>query len=355
MPAILIFLLSSISWSGGAMGQDSVRKVDISQTPQMKQLAERARQIGNEMYPKVIELLGDGKIQLPERFDIVFRKNLSKTGELGFPVGYVKRRGTTIYLDAELIAAEPESLERVLVHEMAHVAQRYSFSVPPYWWEGMADYVVYKLSLDGTNCPVCSGLSWHFQSGYACTAAFLIYIDKTYGSNAVHQLNMDFRRVFYSDKFFAQVTGRNLDDAWENFKKTDGYTPGAARTSQLYKSKGYSLGEAIKNQGVLAQIKRQPGGEFTLEAQTFITRLVIIHQLPGFRKDENAKVLAPAADQSTNDSYPVTRRFDTSKGGEPYIYNYLVVRGSKHSDWKLQRIWRTDRDGKVVEEYALPK
>jgi hypothetical protein len=36
-----------------------VRKVDFSQAPELKDLAERARRIGNEMYPKVLRTSED--------------------------------------------------------------------------------------------------------------------------------------------------------------------------------------------------------------------------------------------------------------------------------------------------------
>ena len=352
---ILLFLLLSAGCVG-ATEQEPVRKVDFSQTPEVKELAERARQIGNQMYPQVVALLADGTAKLPSHFDIVFRKKLSRPGELDDPVGYVRgSRGVTIYLDAELVAAEPEKLDRLLVHEMAHVAQRYSIQVPDYWREGIAEYVCYKLGMDGTNCPVCGWGSWHYQSGYACAAALLVYVEETRGSNAVRQLNADFRRRSYSDKFFAEVTGLSLDQLWTDFQNTRAYTPGAAEVSRFFKSRGYSDGEAARAGGIVAQIKRRPGGESTLEAQAFIDRLAATHQLPGFRKGENATVLAPAtAEASTNDSYPVSREFDTSRSGQQFVYNYLVIRASKHSDWKLQRIWRTDRDGNVIEEYPLP-
>jgi len=42
----------------------SVRKVVYSQTPEMKQLAERARRLGNEVYPKILTLFDDDTSQV---------------------------------------------------------------------------------------------------------------------------------------------------------------------------------------------------------------------------------------------------------------------------------------------------
>jgi hypothetical protein len=69
--------------SGKHAGPPYVRKVDYSAVPQMKALAERARQTGNQMYPRVCALLADGDWDFPPQFDICFKKKLPRmrTGE----------------------------------------------------------------------------------------------------------------------------------------------------------------------------------------------------------------------------------------------------------------------------------
>src|SRR6266487_5402367 len=87
-------------------GRASVRKVDFSEVPEVKELAERARRIGNEMYPKILVLLADDSSKLPRQFDIVFRKNL--VGNFGQTVG------ATINLRAEWFAKNPIDLDQTL-------------------------------------------------------------------------------------------------------------------------------------------------------------------------------------------------------------------------------------------------
>src|SRR5512141_928292 len=60
-----------------------VRTVDFSAAPDAKALAERARQIGNQLYPHVCALLADGSWDFPQQFDICFKKKLRgmRTGE----------------------------------------------------------------------------------------------------------------------------------------------------------------------------------------------------------------------------------------------------------------------------------
>ena len=57
---------STASAKGTAAATAFVRKVDIHQAPEMKELAEHARQFGNEMYPKVLALLVDDNSTLPQ-------------------------------------------------------------------------------------------------------------------------------------------------------------------------------------------------------------------------------------------------------------------------------------------------
>src|SRR5438309_3148516 len=53
-----------------------VRKVDYREAPELKELAERARRIGNEVYPKILTLLTDNTSKLPQKFDIVFKEHV---------------------------------------------------------------------------------------------------------------------------------------------------------------------------------------------------------------------------------------------------------------------------------------
>jgi hypothetical protein len=245
----------------------------------------------------------------------------------------------------------------MLVHEMAHVAQRYSSAAPSYWREGIADYVCFKLSYtNGTKCAECSNLSWHYRSGYSCAAAFLLYVEATYGWKVIHELNTQLRGKSYSDAFFATATGRSLSELWAEFKKTPAFTPGASAANKFFESLGYANGVPPKSGDVLTRIRKLPGGEMTLEAGRFLYGLAKRRQLPGFRKGESGNVVFALAvsGEAPSDAYPVCRLFDSSIQGAPSVYHYLVVRASMHSAWRLQRAWRTDRDGLVIEEVAIP-
>jgi hypothetical protein len=45
---------------------------------------------------------------------------------------------------------------------------------------------------------------------------------------------------------------------------------------------------------------------------------------------------------------------DLAKEGDLTIYHYQVGRPSKNSPWKLEKAWRTDKNGRTVEAYPVP-
>ena len=94
-------------------GNASVRKIDFSEAPEVRALAERARQIGNEMYPRVVALLADDSSKIPRQFDIDFKKNLA--GYFGQTVS------ATINLRAEWFAKNPTDLDETLQAELGYV------------------------------------------------------------------------------------------------------------------------------------------------------------------------------------------------------------------------------------------
>ena len=359
----------------------SVCKVDFSEAPGMKELAERARQLGNEVYPKILTLLADDTSKLPQHFDIVFKKHTWR-GNPGVTLG------TRIRLNAEWLTKNPASLEMVLVHEMAHVAQHYKwyrrYKIPPHWHEGIADYTRYKLGYtNGWRCPQCAVEFPHYTSGYACAGAFLLFVDATCGSNVVRQLNAELRRGSYSDKFFTKTTGKSLDKLWAEFQQTPAFTPVAAEVNKLHNALGYVNGKPprwvrdrfeayLKRQGETQELLRDAADEmkgkplmdvFRLyalfryfeEAGQFLESLRDKGQLPGFSKDEPGEISFEASElECGSEAYRGSRAFSCTKDGDPSTYHYIVIPQSKDGVWRLVRAWRTGPDGRVIEEYPVP-
>jgi Peptidase of plants and bacteria len=386
-----------VSTNNTPPGNASVRNVDFSEAPEARALAERARQIGNEMYPRVVALLADDSSKIPRQFDIIFKEHL-KTNEAGRAIG------KKIRLDASLLEKNPKKLEAILIHEMAHLTQALHWYKPfptawKCWMEGIPEYARFKLGdTNGWRCPQCSFENPHYTYGYACAGAFLLFVDATCGSNVVRQLNGELRRRAYSDSFFARATGKNLDELWGQFQKTPAFTPVAAKVAKLYNALGYVNGKPpanvrarfeayLKQQGEASQLLLIPGhavllmsgnarvaadfmmaevkGELaddvlrlyahfqhvqqTAKAAQFVASLDDTGQLPGFSPGELKKISPGWSDEDCDRE--MARTFACTKDGDPSTYHYIVVQESTDAPWRLQKAWRTGPDGRVIEEY----
>jgi hypothetical protein len=51
---------------------------------------------------------------------------------------------------------------------------------------------------------------------------------------------------------------------------------------------------------------------------------------------------------------PDSSSCDVAKEGDSTIYHYQLSRASKNSPWKLEKAWRTDKNGDKIEEYPVP-
>lgn len=85
-------------------------------------------------------------------------------------------------------------------------------------------------------------------------------------------------------------------------------------------------------------------------AAKFLRNLESNGKLPGWAKTDSVA----GGHVMIHDVDLYTATFDIPKNGEPYIYHYTVSRDSDSARWQLQRAWKTDLKGSVVEEYSLP-
>jgi len=373
----------------------TVCKVHFSRSPELKELAERARQFGNEIYPKVCALLLDESAKPPRQFELFLTPLKSRnTGE-----AHLEAR--RIYINSDYLTNSPdlnERFEKVFVHEMAHLATQYrSWSLafwksdPPansYWGESIADYAFYKLiGTNGWGCPECNQRYPHYTAGYTCGGAFLLYLEAQHGTNLVRELTATLRKYDYSDAFFADSTGKSLDASWADFQKTAAFKPGAIRVFKLQQALGYVNGEPPKNvEKRFKKFVKQHADPLTKRALTSanlddqavkdLPRLMAIYlyftqpggtpehlladlreqgQLPGFAKGEKGWLTTTITyDAMETQTFPLTRTLTGSKTNDASSYHYVVVCASEGAAWKLEKAWRTGPDGKVFEEFRLP-
>ncbi|HWV98394.1 MAG TPA: hypothetical protein VNZ64_01755 [Candidatus Acidoferrum sp.] len=111
----------------------------------------------------------------------------------------------------------------------------------------------------------------------------------------------------------------------------------------------------------LDEFKQQPGGASTVDAGDFLFALAKQGKLPGFSPGEHGAMHAGIVDANgdspsvtASETYPISRGITFSKEDDTSVYFYIVVQTSNNAPWKLQKAWRTDADGHVVQNYPVP-
>lgn len=105
-----------------------------------------------------------------------------------------------------------------MVHESAHVVQRYRGRNNPGWLvEGVADYVRFVLYEPQNIGPIDAEKARYDQS-YRVTARFLGYIVEKYDPDFVLKLNRAMRERQYSDDLFKESTGKTMEELGDEWK-----------------------------------------------------------------------------------------------------------------------------------------
>lgn len=346
----------------------SVREVNCTAVPELQEWADRAERLGNDLYPKLVAMLTDGPDDAPRQFNIIFRRTLpnDNRGVAGNKTIWISSRYFATNV-SDSYQANPENFDKVLIHEMAHVAtgkglRSYTKKSPGYWVEGIADYGRFKLGYtNGWSCPECD-LYPHYKSGYSCAGAFLLFVDANCGSNTIRNLATQLRRGTYSDQFFADATGHRLDTLWNQFKQTAAFRPGAEESYEVHEALGYVNGLPPKNlkKRVVAYLEKKPGGVLTLDAARFLRAQFNENKLPGVTEAErNGRHFGLNMDpmdllygrNSTN--FLARRKLCGRFDKETNRLNYVVIRPSQNDPWRLEKAWRADDRGTVLEEFKI--
>src|SRR5205823_6534024 len=134
---------------------------------------------------------------------------------------------------------------------------------------------------------------------------------------------------------------------------------------KLQAALGYVRGRPPKDVSTraLAFLKKKPGGDLTFQAGQYLRELFEQDKLPGVSKAEARKGagkhlftlgLKPhdLMNAAESDTFPASRKFYGQYSQEDRTY-YLVIRESSAGTWKLQRAWKADASGRMVEEFSL--
>ena len=385
---------STGKFNSASAGCLPIRKLDFTQAPHLKELTNHARDFGNEIFPKICRLLLD-ETNCPPQFDLAVKplKSLN-TGET-----HLNERA--IFLNSNYLTNRSDLLEhfdKVLVHEMAHLATQGRVSRSGRWscdamatgsWsESITDFTRFKLlGANGWSCAECNARYPHYTSGYTCGGAFLLYLDTNYGTELIRQLIRKLRQRSDTRDFFVTATGKTLDELWLEFQTTASFKPIAREAYELQQSLGYTNGapptdlqirfERLLQQqpdsftrqlmtNAISKVKpiedahwlmllylylTQPGGC----AERFVLTLHTRGELPGFGKNEKGALcdFSLGYDELESRIFPISRTLVICKPQESSRLHYTVTRASLDREWALTKAWRTTPDGTLVEDYSV--
>lgn len=200
MGETVLVLLSLVSFQ-----EKATVTVDYSEVPDVREWAEKARDLCEKWYPIVSEALAGRDFTPPREVRLVFKDE--KKG-----VAYTS--GTKITIVAGWIRKHPDDFGMV-IHELCHVVQSYPTYVG---WvtEGIADYVRY-FKFEPKPVPPKIDSKASYKDGYKTSAAFLAWIQKSKDKEILRALNDLLRAGKYQDGVFRERTGSDVDSLWKEF------------------------------------------------------------------------------------------------------------------------------------------
>jgi hypothetical protein len=184
--------------------------IDTSETPELKDWAEKLRPVVEQWYPTIVEYLPSEGYTAPRQLSITF-KNMD---------GVAYTRGTRIVCAAAWFKAHPDD-QGAVIHELAHVVQQYRGGGNPGWLvEGVADYIRWIKYEPEAKRPRPDPRRAKYTDSYRTTAAFLEYVAAAHEHEVVVRLNQAMRQGRYRPELWKEYTGKTVDELWEAYVKT---------------------------------------------------------------------------------------------------------------------------------------
>jgi hypothetical protein len=179
--------------------------VEYDEAPDVKEWAEKARDLCEKWYPIISETLASKDFSPPREVRIVFKDEKK---------GIAYTSGAKITVVADWIRKHPDDFGMV-IHELCHVVQSYPKGVG---WitEGIADYVRY-FKFEPKPAPPKISSKAGYKDGYKTSATFLAWIEKSKDKEIVRKLNEVLRTGKYREDVFKEWTGSDLETLWKEF------------------------------------------------------------------------------------------------------------------------------------------
>lgn len=184
--------------------------IDVTDAPEMKAWAEKAVEICVKAYPMICEELKSDGFR-PER---LITMTLKKDYD-----GVAYASGNRIVGSVKYFSSHKDDYG-AMVHETAHVVQRYRGRGNPGWLvEGVADYVRFIKYEPQSLRPIRRDRA-KYDASYRTTAAFLGYVAEKYDKDLVLKLNEAMRNGKYKEELFKEITGKTVQELGEEWKES---------------------------------------------------------------------------------------------------------------------------------------
>ncbi|AGA29557.1 basic secretory protein-like protein [Singulisphaera acidiphila] len=186
--------------------------VDCSDSPEMKEWADKVARLCELWYPRLNEALKSDGYKPANYIKMRISSSYNGVAEAG---------GGNILGSTKFFKAHPDDVG-AMIHETVHIIQRYRSRKNPGWLvEGVADYIRFFLFEPGKIGPINAKRA-RYDGSYRTTAAFLAYVTDKYDKSLISKLNVHMREGTYKEDLFKELTGKTvqeLDEEWRESLK----------------------------------------------------------------------------------------------------------------------------------------
>lgn len=184
--------------------------VNVADAPEMKDWAEKAARVCERQYPMINEELRSDGFKPATQITMTLRKDYKGVAATG---------GNRITGSVKYFQDHPDDVG-AMVHETAHVVQRYRTRNNPGWLvEGVADYVRF-FKYEPGNLGRINPDRARYNASYRVTAAFLNYVAEKYDKELVRKLNKAMREGEYKEELWKTLTKKTVQELDEEWRTT---------------------------------------------------------------------------------------------------------------------------------------
>lgn len=187
-------------------------KGDLDKLPEGKEA--ELRQVFDSQFPLIWEKFGRG--DMPSK--IVYNIDAAYDDEGG--IAYTS--GRTVVLNPYWLKRNPNDID-CMTHELIHVAQSYKTYDNSWLVEGIADYGRNMFGVNNAKAGWSLPRKYNggsLKDGYNTTAAFLVWVEKTYAPDMVDVLNELLKENKYKESIWEEKTQKSIDNLWNEYTKS---------------------------------------------------------------------------------------------------------------------------------------